>query len=82
MNTTPSFALPEPMHSYIGERVKSGAYGNTSEHLRDQTCRDQEELAMKRLREPMGKGLNCGPARAMTRADWAGLRKAALGRRG
>ena len=51
MNTTMSFALPTTMRSYIDERVKSGAYGNTSEYLRDLIRRDQEELAKKRLRE-------------------------------
>ena len=82
MNTTMSFALPELMRSYIDERVKSGAYGNTSEYLRDLIRRDQEELAKKRLRELMEEGLNSGPAHEMTPADWAGLRKAALGRKG
>ena len=44
--------------------------------------RDQEELAKRRLRELMEEGLNSGPAHKMTPADWAGLRKAALGRKG
>jgi antitoxin ParD1/3/4 len=82
MNTTMSFALPTTMRSYIDSRVKSGAYGNTSEYLRDLIRRDQEEMARKRLRELMEEGLNSGPAREMTPADWAGLRKAALGRKG
>ena len=46
-----SFALPEPMRAYIDERVKTGAYGNTSEYLRDLIRRDQEAQAAKRLRD-------------------------------
>jgi antitoxin ParD1/3/4 len=39
--TTMSFALPEQLRRYIDERVKSGEYGNTSEHLRELIRRDQ-----------------------------------------
>ena len=77
-----SFALAELMCADIDERVKSGAYGNSSEHQCDPIRRDQEELARQRLRELMEDGLSSSPARAMTRADRVALRKAALGRKG
>ena len=78
---TMSFALPEAMRSYIDERVRSGSYGNTSEYLRDLIRRDQEAQAAKRLRELIEEGLNSGPASELSPADWAALRKVALGRK-
>ena len=75
---TMSFALPEPMRAYIEQRVKSGAYGNTSEYLRDLIRRDQELQAVKRLRDLIEDGLASGPARELSEADWADLRRAAL----
>ena len=47
-NTT-SFALPEPLGDHIDERVQSGQFGNTSEHLRDLIWRDREEQVLKQL---------------------------------
>ena len=83
MNTTMSFALPTTMRSYIDERVKSGAYGNTSEYLRDLIRRDQEEQAKKRLRELIEEGLQSGPGSPLTDADVDAIkaRIAAHGRR-
>ena len=75
---TMSFALPEPMRAYIDERVKSGAYGNTSEYLRDLIRRDQEVQAAKRLRDLIEEGLTSGPARELSDVDWAELRRATL----
>ena len=75
---TMSFALPEPMRAYIDERVKSGAYVNTSEYLRDLIRRDQEAQAAKRLRALIEDGLASGPAGELSKADWADLRRAAL----
>ncbi len=75
---TMSFALPEPMRVYIDERVKSGAYGNTSEYLRDLIRRDQEAQAAKRLRDLIEEGLASGPGRELSEAGWADLRISAL----
>ena len=75
---TMSFALPETMRSYIAERVKSGAYGNTSEYLRDLIRRDQEAQAAQRLRALIEEGLASGPGRALSLDDWDALRASAL----
>ena len=80
--STMNISLPDAMKTWVEEQVKSGRYANSSDYVRDLIRRDQEELAQKRLRELMEEGLNSGPARKMTPADWAGLRKAALGRKG
>lgn len=73
-----SFALPQTLRTYIDQRVRSGDYGNTSEYLRELIRRDREEVAKKRLRELIEEGLNSGPARELTPADWLALRKVAL----
>ena len=73
-----SFALPEAMRIYITERVQSGAYGNTSEYLRDLIRRDQEDQARQRFRELIEQGLRSGSGRALSTQDWAALREAAL----
>jgi antitoxin ParD1/3/4 len=46
----------------------AGNYGNTSEHIRDPVCRDQEEQAKKRLRDLIEEGLASGLGRRRTEA--------------
>ena len=62
-------------------RVRSGQYGNTSEHLRELIRRDQEVEAKRRLRELITEGLESGPARALTPEVVVDLKRQALGRR-
>ena len=64
-----SFALPESMREYIDIRVAAGNYGDTSEYIRDQVRRDQEEQAKKRLRDLIEEGLASGPGRLRTKTD-------------
>ena len=75
---TMSFALPESMRDYIDARVRSGEYGNTSEYLRDLIRRDQQDQAVRRLRELIAVGLESGPATPLTKRRIAELRKQAL----
>lgn len=65
---TMSFALPESMREYIGNRVAAGNYGNTSEYIRDLVRRDQEEQSKKRIRDLIEEGLASGPGRPRTEA--------------
>jgi antitoxin ParD1/3/4 len=73
-----SFALPESLRDYIDARVRSGEYGNTSEYLRDLIRRDQQDQAVRRLRELITDGLESGPATPLTKRRVAELRKQAL----
>ena len=73
-----SFALPESLHDYIDERVRSGQYGNTSEYLRDLIRRDQQTQATQRLRALIADGLESGDPRVVTDDVVAELRKRAL----
>ncbi len=76
-----SFALPESLRDYIDARVRSGEYGNTSEYLRDLIRRDQQEQAMRRLRDLIAEGLESGPAAPLTNRRVAELRERALSAR-
>lgn len=71
--STMNIALPDAMRAYVAERVASGAYGNTSEYVRDLIRKDQTEQERIRLRALLEEGLASGPATPMTRADWAEL---------
>ena len=76
------FALPEPLRSYVDERVRSGQDGNTSEYLRELIRRDEEEQAKKRLRKLIEEGLNSGNGLTLTHELAAQLKERALcGRR-
>ena len=77
---TMSFALPEALRSYVDQRVRSGAYGNTSEYLRELIRKDHEEQAKKQLRELIKQGLESGKAPPVTRKVAAELKERALGR--
>lgn len=76
--TTMSFALPESMRAYIDERVRQGAYGNTSEYIRELVRRDQAEQASLRLRTLIAEGMASGPGRALDDDLIAELRTQAL----
>jgi antitoxin ParD1/3/4 len=77
---TMSFALPEALRSYVDQRVRSGAYGNTSEYLRELIRKDQEEQAKKQLRELIKEGIESGKGRPITPKIAAELKERALGR--
>jgi antitoxin ParD1/3/4 len=66
---TMSFALPESMRDYISARVAGGAYGNTSEYIRELVRKDQTEQAKVRLRDAIEEGLASGSAQPRTDAD-------------
>ncbi len=69
-----SVELPESLRSYVQERVARDEYADEGEYLRDLIRRDREGHAVQRLRELIQEGLDSGPARPMTEADWASLR--------
>lgn len=69
-----SIELPDSLLGYVQERVARGEYTNEGEYLRDLIRRDRESRAALRLRELIQEGLDSGPARPMTEADWTDLR--------
>ena len=80
MSTTTSVQveLSDPLRSFAEDRVRSGDYANVESYLRDLVRRDREVQAALRLRELIQEGLDSGPARSMSEADWASLRRQAL----
>ena len=77
-NSTVSVELPDPMRSFVDERVRQGAYADAAEYLRDLVRGDREAQAAERLRELIQEGLASGPAVPMTDDDWAALRARAI----
>jgi antitoxin ParD1/3/4 len=75
---TLNFALPEAMREYVDSRVKSGAYGNTSEYLRELIRRDQEEQARIYFQSLIAEGLRSGEAQPLTPERKVALRKQVL----
>jgi antitoxin ParD1/3/4 len=69
-----SVELPELLRGYVQERVARGEYASEADFLLDLIRRDREAHAAKRLRELIQEGLESGPARPMTEADWSDLR--------
>ena len=72
--TNLSVSLPDPMRAWIDDQVREGRYGNASEYVRELIRRDQERRAQERLEALLIEGLESGPAREMTRADWNDLK--------
>lgn len=81
MSQTPTMniALTEPLRAYVVQRVASGAYGNTSEYIRDLIRKDQQDQERQRLRALLEEGLAGGPFEEDTEADWNELRAIARG---
>ncbi|MBL8288509.1 MAG: type II toxin-antitoxin system ParD family antitoxin [Rubrivivax sp.] len=77
-----SVELPEPMLSFVDERVRQGSYADAADYLRDLVKRDREAQAGQRLRELVQEGLDSGPASPLTEAEIDAIRAriASLGR--
>jgi len=78
--TSLNFSLPGPMRDWIDAQIKSGRYGNVSEYIRDLIRRDQERVADERLEQLLLAGLDSGPSKAMSKQDWAKLRREVVAR--
>jgi antitoxin ParD1/3/4 len=75
---TLSVELPESLRGFVKARVESGECADEGEYLRDLIRRDREVHTGQRLRDFIQEGLDSGPARPMTEADWADLRARAI----
>ncbi len=63
-----SIALGDHFANYARSKVEAGAFGSTSEVIRDALRRAEErDLRIERLRELIREGEESGPARAF---DW------------
>lgn len=75
---TMNISLPEPLRSFVEERVNEGGYGTVSEYLRELIRADQRRRAEERLEQLLLKGLDSGPATPMTKKDWEAIKQRGL----
>lgn len=70
--------LPDPLRRFVDARVSAGDFVDSADYLRELVRRDRE-AQVTRLRELIQEGLDSGPARELSDADWVELRQRALG---
>jgi antitoxin ParD1/3/4 len=73
--TTMNISLPEPMRAYVEQQVAQGGYSTASEYIRQLVREDQKRAAKQRLESLLMEGIESGPSREMTAADWDDLRQ-------
>lgn len=59
-----SISMSDKMEKFVGERVESGEYNNTSEYFRDLVRKDQEKQA---ARERLGRMIDQGDASGISK---------------
>ncbi|MDE2402678.1 MAG: type II toxin-antitoxin system ParD family antitoxin [Burkholderiales bacterium] len=69
---TMNVSLTDALRDVVDERLRSGLYGNASEHVRNLIRRDEETV--KHLRELYQVGIDSGESVPMSCGDWAALR--------
>ena len=76
--STVEVELPDPLRRFVDTRVSAGDFVDSADYLRELVRRDRE-AQVTRLRELIQEGLDSGPARELSDADWVELRQRALG---
>jgi len=71
---TMNISVPPAIRDYIADRVSEGPYASASEYVRELVRRDRERRELKDVEAKLVEGLESGPARELTKADWAELR--------
>lgn len=71
-----TITLPEEMKGYVEAQTSGGAYGNTSEYIRDLIRHDKERRAMQAMEAKVLEGLRSGPAKPWTKQDKNKIREA------
>jgi antitoxin ParD1/3/4 len=73
---TMNISLPGALKSFVDERVSQGAYGTSSEYLRELIRRDKDRLQLRAL---LLAGAASEPAGLADAAYFAGLRRRVQG---
>jgi antitoxin ParD1/3/4 len=71
---TMNIAVPDGLKAFVQARVAEGGYSSVSEYVRELIRADQKQQARSVVEAEVLKGLNSGPAVAMTADDWASIR--------
>lgn len=74
---TMNISLPDELKQFVDQQVAEGAYGSSSEYLRE-LIRKQRDV--EKLRGMLLDGLNSGPAQMADAAFFAEIRDVAEGR--
>ena len=69
--TTMNISLPEPLKAFVDEQVRAGAYGTSSEYLRELIRKDKDRLHLRGL---LLAGAASAPAPVADAAYFDGLR--------
>ena len=77
-----NISLPDPMKEYVHERVAEGEYSTPSDYMRSLIREDMQRRRSDWLERELLAGLNSGPGRPMTAADWEHVRAEAKRRAG
>lgn len=70
--STMNISLPETLKSFVDEQVRQGAYGTSSEYLRELIRKDKDRLHLRSL---LLAGAASAPAAVADSAYFAALRK-------
>jgi antitoxin ParD1/3/4 len=77
---TMNISLPDPLKDFIEQQVSSGRYSSVSEYVRELVREDEKRKAQEKLEALLLEGIESGEATAMTRQDWADIRRQAMAR--
>jgi antitoxin ParD1/3/4 len=75
MNTTIQLPLSESLSAFANEQAASQGYGSAAEYIAALVKAEQKKKAKEKLEALLLEGLNSGPAKPMTDADWEALRQ-------
>lgn len=72
-----NISIPDPLKEFVDQQIASGRYGSVSEYVRELIREDEKRKAQLKLEGMLLEGLN-GPAKEMTKKNWAVLKKQVL----
>lgn len=75
MTVTMNVSLPEPLKAFVDEQVRLGAYGSTSDYVRQLIRDDREKAAARALQTLIAEGLASGVSAPVDAAYWRNKRK-------
>ena len=75
---TMNISLPDQLKEFVDTQVGSGRYSSVSEYVRGLIREDEKRHAQEKLEALLIEGIQSGEPSAMSRQDWAGIRREAL----
>ena len=76
---TMNISLPDPLKDFVDAQITAGRYSSVSEYVRELIRDDEKRKAQERLEAMLLEGV-ASPETALTRQDFADIRKEALSR--